>query len=653
MPKEPLSTITTKTLLAVAIFVGVGTIIIGGGYLIGDYRKVSKPVKENIVITNNETKEEIIVEEEIKDETADWKTYRNEEYDYTIEHPGDWPVDLRNTDLIIIGNIPYEPSAGPLSIEVYQNRNITFLDEFKNNFPDGCQKEEEISIANLKAWKIICIEAFAGQQKENYFVEKNNNLYHISFIRGSEKLNKILVEIVESFNLSSSEYQYLEVLYPNGSEELIAEKTYDIAWTSIGIDKIDIAITEGGHDRGTIATGIDAKLRKYSWEIRSDFAISASGTTPLFKIGIFDHKSGKLLDKSDNSFAIVIKDDRKTYRNEEYGFEFEYPNDWIIKESNLKFQSCFLSYEPYQCSDEMAGIFNFSLKNKKGEFSTYCGAVPTETENVIAVSISVLENSDNLTTDDIIKKCKNAPYHDCISYVKTIDERKAVDVRIEGIGGQFPAIYIVEGDKIYLISMEYSCDMIDTSGTTKGIIGDIFNQILSTFKFIEKNETANWKTYRNEEHGFEFNYFPEWRIWTNKQGHLISIDNSEILSGDAEMSLEIRETASLENILQAEKNLRCRNMISGDEEKSVCSFCSIEESNIIIAGYNGKKITKINKETKCKERGNCEDLCIDYKVRTVIFQKDNNVYILGTYGGEQPLENFNQILSTFKFIEKR
>ena len=45
MKKEPLSIITVKTLLAVIIFTGVGTIIVGGGWLIGNYEKISKPIK--------------------------------------------------------------------------------------------------------------------------------------------------------------------------------------------------------------------------------------------------------------------------------------------------------------------------------------------------------------------------------------------------------------------------------------------------------------------------------------------------------------------------------------------------------------------------------------------------------------------------------
>ncbi len=59
MKKEPLSIMTVKTLLAVVIFVGIGTIIISGGYLIGDYyknkvdNKVVKQIPEKEFCTDN------------------------------------------------------------------------------------------------------------------------------------------------------------------------------------------------------------------------------------------------------------------------------------------------------------------------------------------------------------------------------------------------------------------------------------------------------------------------------------------------------------------------------------------------------------------------------------------------------------------------
>ena len=76
MKKEPLSIITVKTILAVIIFTGVGTIIVGGGWLIGKQGKVSNgelsksTVKETKEIASDDELIEQISEE--KDESVDY-----------------------------------------------------------------------------------------------------------------------------------------------------------------------------------------------------------------------------------------------------------------------------------------------------------------------------------------------------------------------------------------------------------------------------------------------------------------------------------------------------------------------------------------------------------------------------------------------------
>ena len=77
--KESLSTIAVKTLLAVIIFTGVGTIIVGGGLLIGNYGKT----------TDNKTVKPI----DETNKTGSWQTYSNPEASFTFSYPDNWEVE--------------------------------------------------------------------------------------------------------------------------------------------------------------------------------------------------------------------------------------------------------------------------------------------------------------------------------------------------------------------------------------------------------------------------------------------------------------------------------------------------------------------------------------------------------------------------------
>ncbi|MEA2097636.1 MAG: hypothetical protein U9P70_00970 [Patescibacteria group bacterium] len=92
--KELLQIIVVKTLLAVVIFAGVGTIIIGGGLLVGKRSKISEPV---------EPSQKKVVEVIEKEDTSEWNIYNNPEVDFTFKYPEDWEI---------IADYFYETAAG-------------------------------------------------------------------------------------------------------------------------------------------------------------------------------------------------------------------------------------------------------------------------------------------------------------------------------------------------------------------------------------------------------------------------------------------------------------------------------------------------------------------------------------------------------------
>lgn len=62
-----------------------------------------------------------------------------------------------------------------------------------------------------------------------------------------------------------------------------------------------------------------------------------------------------------------------------------------------------------------------------------------------------------------------------------------------------------------------------------------FEKIISTFKFTQKSETADWKTYNNKELGIQFSYPSNWRVGSNNlnshQGIFQLFNYSEAVSG--------------------------------------------------------------------------------------------------------------------------
>ena len=131
----------------------------------------------------------------------------------------------------------------------------------------------------------------------------------------------------------------ITVLSPNGGENLVSGKTYDITWKSASSSDVSIWLSKkGASDVADLITGgslVSASTGKYSWTIpTSNNDINSGGQ---FKI-VISNKDGNIRDESDNYFTINSASTTlslQTYTNKKYGIEFKYPATANIIEKQL------------------------------------------------------------------------------------------------------------------------------------------------------------------------------------------------------------------------------------------------------------------------------------------------------------------------------
>jgi hypothetical protein len=134
-------------------------------------------------------------------ETADWQTYTNTKYGYSIKHPSTMNID-RVESLISVSNEPYQEIISRLESEWWGGTS------------QSPNKAEDIVVAGVNAKKISGTQVSTGYGLFEAIFPKRDQTYRISFYIGPEEMKLDYGE--DTFNLILSTFKFLGEGYSEG-----------------------------------------------------------------------------------------------------------------------------------------------------------------------------------------------------------------------------------------------------------------------------------------------------------------------------------------------------------------------------------------------------------------------------------------------------
>lgn len=292
------------------------------------------------------------------------------------------------------------------------------------------------------------------------------------------------------------------------------------------------------------------------------------------------------------------------------------------------------NWKTYSIGDFQCGYIGYEIKYSpdlevKGWEDEPLARCPAATLHIVSfVKIKDSKKIEVLTIDT-----KSDP--DQLIY-KSYESEGAVPIKINEIDGlqiKEDRFALPKSEKLYIISTENYLE-----------VKELFNQMRSTFQFIEIDETANWKTYRNEEYGFEIKYPKDWSYAKDIVRSSVSSPSMVFCSPDYYDPIE---GCKLKRVQYVTTNLAEIRLFIG------------KWSNL--PAYLGE-----TKEEKKEGEMNCDS---DIETRTIneidveicrkangdysaLWEDSTGLYLYHLHGFyEKNPEIFNLMLSTFRFLE--
>lgn len=211
---------------------------------------------------------------------------------------------------------------------------------------------------------------------------------------------------------------------------------------------------------------------------------------------------------------------QKTYTNTKYGYEFQYPADYYLEKSSNEVRGNILfSYQPPKTPTKDVNFFrgklkvdfNVILSSERNGKSLKEWYQETESSGGSGMFKIISKEDTKVASKDAIKVVSEATGNQSLKMV---------------------TYYVENNDIVFLITGYGDFDKEHQ---------EVFDQIISTFKFLDQNQadTSNWKTYTNNEQAYQFKYPEDWMVGADESRPFTLIQSA----GELEWSLVVNYTS--------------------------------------------------------------------------------------------------------------